>query len=57
MESLLYVILLIMLILLIVHIITTASLPLRYEIENLTGASGNATLKQICSTVISERWL
>jgi hypothetical protein len=34
--------------------ITTASLPLRYEITN-TGATSNAsTLKQICSTVLSE---
>jgi hypothetical protein len=32
--------------------ITTASLPLRYEIKNTSGAGG--TLKQICSTVISE---
>lgn len=34
--------------------ITTASLPLRYEIENTAGTSGASTLKQICSTVISE---
>ena len=34
--------------------ITTASLPLRYEIKNTTATSGNSTLKQICSTVISE---
>ena len=34
--------------------ITTASLPMRYEIKN-TGVTGSAsTLKQICSTVISE---
>jgi len=34
--------------------ITTACLPLRYEIEN-TGATASAsTLKQICSTVLSE---
>ena len=34
--------------------ITTASLPLRYEIEN-TGVTATAsTLKQVCSTVISE---
>lgn len=34
--------------------ITTASLPLRYELEN-TGATASAsTLKQVCSTVISE---
>jgi hypothetical protein len=34
--------------------ITTASLPLRYEIKNNTGTTGSSTLKQICSTVISE---
>lgn len=34
--------------------ITTACLPLRYEIENTTGTIGASTLKQICSTVISE---
>lgn len=34
--------------------ITTASLPLRYEIENTTGTASNSTLKQVCSTVISE---
>lgn len=34
--------------------ITTASLPLRYEIFNTAGTSGATTLKQICSTVISE---
>lgn len=34
--------------------ITTASLPLRYEIFNTAGTSGVSTLKQICSTVISE---
>lgn len=34
--------------------ITTASLPLRYEMKN-TGATGvTSTLKQVCSTVISE---
>lgn len=34
--------------------ITTATLPIRYEITN-TGATGiSSTLKQICSTVISE---
>ena len=33
---------------------TTASLPLRYEITNTGNTSGNSTLKQICSTVISE---
>ena len=34
--------------------ITTASLPLRYEITNKGATSGSKTLKQICSTVISE---
>jgi hypothetical protein len=34
--------------------ITTASLPLRYEIQNTANTSGSSTLKQICSTVISE---
>ena len=34
--------------------ITTASLPLRYEIKNTAATSGASTLKQICSTVISE---
>ena len=34
--------------------ITTASLPLRYEIFNTAGTSGASTFKQICSTVISE---
>jgi hypothetical protein len=35
--------------------ITTASLPLRYEITNTVAPTGSAsTLKQICSTVISE---
>jgi hypothetical protein len=33
--------------------ITTASLPLRYEIKN-TGTTTGATLKQVCSSVISE---
>jgi hypothetical protein len=33
--------------------ITTASLPLRYEITN-TGTATASTLKQVCSTVISE---
>jgi hypothetical protein len=33
---------------------TTATLPCRYEIVNTTATSGNSTLKQICSTVISE---
>jgi hypothetical protein len=34
--------------------ITTASLPLRYEIENTAATASASTLKQICSTVISE---
>ena len=34
--------------------ITTASLPLRYEIENLDETASGSTLKQVCSTVISE---
>jgi hypothetical protein len=34
--------------------ITTACLPLRYEIENIGTTSAPSTLKQICSTVISE---
>jgi hypothetical protein len=34
--------------------ITTASLPIRYEIFNTTGTATSSTLKQICSTVISE---
>jgi hypothetical protein len=34
--------------------ITTASLPLRYEITNTGVTSGLSTLKQICSSVISE---
>lgn len=34
--------------------ITTASLPLRYEIKNTAATSGSSTLKQICSTIISE---
>lgn len=33
---------------------TTAVLPIRYEIENLGATASNSTLKQICSTVISE---
>ncbi len=33
---------------------TTASLPIRYEIENLDTTSTDSTLKQICSTVLSE---
>ena len=34
--------------------ITTATLPLRYEITNTGATSGASTLKQICSTVLSE---
>jgi hypothetical protein len=34
--------------------ITTASLPLRYETKNTGTTSSASTLKQICSTVISE---
>jgi hypothetical protein len=34
--------------------ITTASLPLRYEITNTGATSGASTLKQICSSVLSE---
>jgi hypothetical protein len=33
---------------------TTASLPLRYEIKNTGVTASNTTLKQVCSTVISE---
>lgn len=33
---------------------TTACLPLRLEIENLTSTSGSSVMKSICSTVISE---
>lgn len=33
---------------------TTAILPLRYEIENVGETSSNSSLKQICSSVISE---
>lgn len=33
---------------------TTASLPLRYEIKNTGTTSGSSTLKQICSSVMSE---
>jgi hypothetical protein len=33
---------------------TTACLPLRYEIENTAGQTGSSTLRQICSTVLSE---
>ena len=34
--------------------ITTASLPIRYEITNVSGTSTTASMQQICSTVISE---
>lgn len=34
--------------------ITTASLPLRYEIKNTGVTANNSTLGQVCSTVISE---
>jgi hypothetical protein len=34
--------------------ITTASLPIRYEIENKSATSSSSVLKQVCSTVISE---
>jgi hypothetical protein len=33
---------------------TTAVLPIRHEIENLTGLTGSHISKQICSTVMSE---
>jgi hypothetical protein len=33
---------------------TTACLPVRYEIENVGATSSNSTMKQVCSTVISE---
>jgi hypothetical protein len=34
--------------------ITTASLPIRYEIENKGATSGPSELKQVCSSVLSE---
>jgi hypothetical protein len=34
--------------------ITTASLPLRYEITNTAATASSSRLKQICSTVLSE---
>jgi hypothetical protein len=34
--------------------ITTASLPLRYEMTNVAATASASTLKQVCSTVISE---
>jgi hypothetical protein len=33
---------------------TTANLPITYEIENTAGTVSNSTMKQICSSVISE---
>lgn len=33
---------------------TTASLPIRYEMTNLAGQTSSSTMRQICSTVISE---
>lgn len=33
---------------------TTACLPIRYELENTKGQTANSTMKQICSSVISE---
>ena len=33
---------------------TTATLPVRYEITNTAGTSGDSMMRQICSTVISE---
>jgi len=33
---------------------TTAALPMRHEIENLTGQTGNSSVKQICSSMISD---
>lgn len=33
---------------------TTATLPLRYEITNTAATTSNSTFKQICSTVLSE---
>jgi len=34
--------------------ITTASLPLRYEMTNIGTTASSSTLKQVCSTIISE---
>ena len=34
--------------------ITTASLPLRYEITNTASTASSSTLKQVCSTLLSE---
>lgn len=33
---------------------TTACLPVRYELENLTGQTGSSQMKQICSSVVSD---
>jgi hypothetical protein len=33
---------------------TTGSLPVRYEIKNTTATASNSTLKQVCTSVISE---
>lgn len=33
---------------------TTGSLPLRYEIKNTSATASNSTMKQVCSSVISE---
>jgi hypothetical protein len=33
---------------------TTASLPLRYEITNTSATGSNSTMRQICSSVVSE---
>lgn len=33
---------------------TTACLPLRYEIKNVTAQSASSTMKQICASVVSE---
>lgn len=33
---------------------TTACLPMRYEIENTAGQTGSSTMRQICATVMSE---
>jgi hypothetical protein len=38
----------------IVPYMTTASLPLRYEIKNTGVTTSNSTMKQICSSIISE---
>lgn len=33
---------------------TTACLPVRYELENLTGQTGSSQMKQICSSIVSD---